>query len=141
MAAEWTVEVVGEVLAELSSGSAEAPIFTAAQHSHITTAVPTSLVCPLSGIAGLSERSPSPQLCCFTLHSVSSHLLRSPRLWPAFELICDLWGLFGYRSCGITSLTGRTICDNFLRDVEYLLENLTRVGPRGSTASGTIFRL
>lgn len=36
------------------------PIFNTAQHPPITTAVPTSLVCPPSGIAGLSVHSSAP---------------------------------------------------------------------------------
>lgn len=70
---------------------ARGPIFTTAQHPHITTAVPTSLVCPLSGIAGLSAHSLSPQLHCIALSSlcVSSHLLRAPQLWPSFWF--DRW--------------------------------------------------
>lgn len=54
---------------------------------------------------------------------VSCRLLRSLRLWPVFDLIGDLWGLFGYRSCGITSLTGRAILANFLHKAGSLIEN------------------
>lgn len=60
------------------------------------SAVPTSPVCPPSGIAGLSEHSPSPRLCCFTFHCVSSRLLRPPRPGPFVLFDRWLWELFGY---------------------------------------------
>lgn len=106
---------------------AEAPIFTPTQHPHITTAVPTSLVCPMSGIAGLSERSPTPRLCCFPFHFVSPAGRSDLLDWTVFDLIADLWERFGYRSCGITSLTGRTVCDNLKREAGSFVEN--SVGP------------
>lgn len=73
------------------------PIFTTAQHPGITTAVPTSLVCPPSGIAGLSAHSSALPL--------SRRLLILSRRRSNFWI--GRWGAFGYSSFGITCLRGK----------------------------------
>lgn len=79
---------------------AEVPIFNRSQHAHITTAVPTSLVRPLSGIAVLKEPSPSPQLCCFTLYSLCLRLLAQiSSTLASFSFVC--WHL---RDTGVVDL-------------------------------------
>lgn len=107
-AADWPAQPGGRggSLQTCPGWRAEATIFNTAQHPPITTAVLTSPVCPLSGIASLSGHSLSLLSSAFPLLTLCL-VARSDVLNFVFSFFkLDRW--LGY-SCGITALTGRII--------------------------------